>query len=308
MHSRTRSPSVGAILPATARLAAAIWYNPAVTLAWLASRIVGVSFARFGRASGSCLPEAKKSVAAFANRMQAHRQTPRRTATHSPNQTAESTMNFEQARFNMIEQQIRPWEVLDQDVLNLLSIVKRENFVPAVYHELAFVDFEVPLPAGQHMLAPRVEARVLQELAVKKHESVLEIGAGSGYMAALLAHRSQHVLTVDIEPELAELARNNLIANGVLNAEVVTGDASRGWAGAAPYDVICVSGGLPVLPQEILEHLKIGGRLAAFVGTAPVMKAQIITRIDEKQFRIADVFETYVEPLTNAVQAPRFKF
>jgi protein-L-isoaspartate(D-aspartate) O-methyltransferase len=140
------------------------------------------------------------------------------------------------------------------------------------------------------MLAPRVEARVLQELAVKKHESVLEIGAGSGYMAALLAHRAQHVLTVDIEPELAELARNNLIANGVLNAEVATGDASRGWAGAAPYDVICVSGGLPVLPQEILEHLKIGGRLAAFVGTAPVMKAQIITRIDEKQFRIADVF------------------
>jgi len=224
-----------------------------------------------------------------------------------PNQTAESIMNIEQARFNMIEQQIRPWEVLDQDVLNLLSIVKRENFVPTVYRDLAFVDFEVPLPAGQHMLAPRIEARVLQELAVKKHESVLEIGAGSGYMAALLAHRAQHVLTVDIEPELAEFAKNNLIANGVLNAEVATGDASRGWTGA-PYDVICVSGGLPVLPQEILEQLKIGGRLAAFVGTAPVMKAQIITRIDEKQYRIADVFETYVEPLVNAVQPPRFKF
>lgn len=217
-------------------------------------------------------------------------------------------MNIEQARFNMIEQQIRPWEVLDQDVLNLLSIVKRENFVPAAYRDLAFADFEVPLPAGQHMLAPRVEARTLQELAVKKHESVLEIGAGSGYMAALLAHRAQHVLTVDIEPELAELAKNNLIANGVLNAEVATGDAARGWAAAAPYDVICVSGGLPVLPQEILEHLKIGGRLAAFVGTAPVMKAQIITRIDEKQYRVANVFETYVEPLVNAVQPPRFKF
>ncbi len=222
--------------------------------------------------------------------------------------TAKSTMNIEQARFNMIEQQIRPWEVLDQDVLNLLSIVKRENFVPAAYRDLAFADFEVPLPAGQHMLAPRVEARTLQELAVKKHESVLEIGAGSGYMAALLAHRAQHVLTVEIEPELAQLAKNNLIANGVLNAEVATGDAARGWAAAAPYDVICVSGGLPVLPQEILEHLKIGGRLAAFVGTAPVMKAQIITRIDEKQYRIADVFETYVEPLVNAVQPPRFKF
>jgi protein-L-isoaspartate(D-aspartate) O-methyltransferase len=217
-------------------------------------------------------------------------------------------MNFEQARFNMIEQQIRPWDVLDQDVLNLLAIVKRENFVPVTYRDLAFADLELPLPAGEHMLAPRVEARVLQELAVKKHESVVEIGAGSGYMAALLAHRAQHVLTIDIKPELVEMARRNLAANGVINAEVAHGDASRGWAAGAPYDVICVSGGLPVLPQELLEQLKIGGRLAAFVGTAPVMKAQIITRIDEKQFRVADVFETYVEPLVNAIEPPRFKF
>jgi protein-L-isoaspartate(D-aspartate) O-methyltransferase len=217
-------------------------------------------------------------------------------------------MNLEQARFNMIEQQIRPWDVLDQDVLNLLSIVKRENFVPAAYHNMAFVDFQIPLPDGQHMLPPRVEARVLQELAVKKHESVLEIGAGSGYMAALLAHRAQHVLTVDISAELAALAKSNLAANGVTNAEVATGDGSRGWPSAAPYDVIVVSGGLPVLPQELLEQLKVGGRLAAFVGTAPVMKTQIITRVDEKQYRIADVFETYVEPLINAVQPPRFKF
>src|SRR6201999_2980093 len=119
----------------------------------------------------------------------------------------------------------------------------------------------------------------------------------SGYMAALLAARAQHVLTVDIEPELAELAKTNLAANGVLNAEVATGDGARGWGAAAPYDVICVSGGPPGLPQELLEHLKLGGRLAAFVGTAPVMKAQIIARVDEKQFRIADVLETYVEPL-----------
>jgi protein-L-isoaspartate(D-aspartate) O-methyltransferase len=217
-------------------------------------------------------------------------------------------MNIEQARFNMIEQQIRPWDVLDQDVLNLLSIVKRENFVPAAYRDLAFADLELPLPAGEHMLFPRVEARVLQELAVKKHETVLEIGAGSGYMAALLAHRARHVLTVEIKPELAELAKRNLLENGVVNAEVALGDGARGWPAAAPDDVICVSGGLPVLPQEILEQLKIGGRLAAFVGTAPVMKAQIITRIDEKQFRVADVFETYIEPIENAVQPPRFKF
>ena len=217
-------------------------------------------------------------------------------------------MNIEQARFNMIEQQIRPWDVLDQDVLSLLAIVKRENFVPAAYRDIAFADLEVPLPRGQHMLAPRVEARVLQELAVKKHETILEVGAGSGYMAALLAHRGQHVLTVEIDPELAELAKQNLAANGVTNAEVALGDGSRGWAAAGPYDVICVSGGLPVLPQDLLEQLKVGGRLAAFVGTAPVMKTQIITRIDDKQFRVADVFETYVEPLVNAVQPPRFKF
>ena len=217
-------------------------------------------------------------------------------------------MNIEQARFNMIEQQIRPWEVLDQDVLNLLSIVKREHYVPAAYVDLAFAVLEVPLPNDQHMLAPRVEARVLQELAVKKHESVLEIGAGSGYMAALLAHRAQKVLTVEIDTELADFARANFVKNGVLNAEVAQGDGSRGWAANAPYDVICVSGGLPVVPQELLEQLKVGGRLAAFVGGAPVMEAQIITRMDEKQYRIASVFETYVEALENAVQPSRFKF
>jgi protein-L-isoaspartate(D-aspartate) O-methyltransferase len=217
-------------------------------------------------------------------------------------------MNIEQARFNMIEQQIRPWDVLDQDVLNLLSIVKRENFVPAAYRNIAFADLEIPLPGGEHMLFPRVEARVLQELAIKKHEVVLEIGAGAGYMAALLAARGRSVLSVEISPELAELAAANLTANGVVNAQVVQGDGAKGWKESEPYDVICVSGGLPVMPQEFLEQLKIGGRLAAFVGAAPVMKAQIITRVDEKQFRVSDIFETMVAPLKNAVQPARFKF
>ncbi|SAL26451.1 protein-L-isoaspartate O-methyltransferase [Caballeronia terrestris] len=217
-------------------------------------------------------------------------------------------MNIEQARFNMIEQQIRPWDVLDQDVLNLLTIVKRENFVPAAYRNIAFADLEIPLPGGERMLSPRVEARVLQELALTKHETVLEIGAGSGYMAALLAARARSVTTVEIAPELATFAEQNLAANGVSNAHVVTGDGSLGWPGGAPYDVICVSGGLPIMPQEFLEQLKIGGRIAAFVGDAPVMKAQIITRVDEKQFRVSDIFETVVAPLKNAVQPPRFKF
>ncbi|AJX00303.1 protein-L-isoaspartate O-methyltransferase family protein [Burkholderia gladioli] len=217
-------------------------------------------------------------------------------------------MNIDNARFNMIEQQIRPWEVLDPEVLSLLSVVKRELYVPSVYRDLAFADLELPLPGGQKMLAPRVEARMLQELAVKKHESILEIGAGSGYMAALLAHRGQHVVTVDIDPALVQFAADNLRDNGVSNAEVVLADAARGLPEKGPYDVICVSGGLPVVPQELLEQLKVGGRLAAFVGSRPVMKAQIITRIDDKQFRVADVFETYVDHLVNAMEPSRFKF
>ncbi|OMG70077.1 protein-L-isoaspartate O-methyltransferase family protein [Burkholderia ubonensis] len=217
-------------------------------------------------------------------------------------------MNIEQARFNMIEQQIRPWDVLDLEVLGLLSIVKRENFVPAAYRDLAFADLELPLPGGHKMLFPRVEARVLQELAVKKHENVLLIGAGSGYLAALFAARAQHVTAVDIDPVVAKLAEDNLRNNGVTNAEVVLGDGSRGWPAKAPYDVICVAGGLPVVPQEMLEQLKTGGRLSAFVGGRPVMKAQVITRIDDTQYRVADVFETYVDHLVNAIEPSRFKF
>ena len=217
-------------------------------------------------------------------------------------------MNIEQARFNMIEQQIRPWEVLDQDVLNLLAIVKRENFVPAAYRNIAFADLEIPLPGGERMLSTKVEARILQELAVHKGETVLEIGSGSGYMAALLAHRGRSVTTVEISPELAGFAKQNLAANGVTNVDVITGDGALGCDQGAPYDVICVSGGLPVMPQEFLEQLKIGGRIAAFVGAAPVMKAQIITRVDEKQFRVSDVFETLVAPLKNAVHPSLFKF
>lgn len=217
-------------------------------------------------------------------------------------------MNIDNARFNMIEQQIRPWEVLDPEVLSLLSIVKRELYVPSLYRDLAFADLELPLPGGQKMLAARVEARTLQELAVKKHESILEIGTGSGYMAALLAHRGQHVVTVDIDPALVQFAADNLRNNGVSNAEVVLADGAHGLPEKGPYDVICVSGGLPVVPQDLLEQMKVGGRLAAFVGSRPVMKAQIITRIDDKQFRVADVFETYVDHLVNAMEPSRFKF
>jgi protein-L-isoaspartate(D-aspartate) O-methyltransferase len=220
-----------------------------------------------------------------------------------------TTMDYEKARFNMIEQQIRPWDVLDQDVLSLLALVKREAFVPPAYRSLAFADFEIPLPGGrERMLTPKLEARIVQDLQIRKHETVLEIGAGSGYMAALLGARAQHVTSVEIDPEIAEFARRNLADNGVANVEVVTGDAARGWPSLAPYDVIAVSGGLPVLPQELLEQLKVGGRLAAFVGGLPVMKGQIVTRVAEREYQVVDDFETYVAPLRNVIEPPRFRF
>lgn len=218
-------------------------------------------------------------------------------------------MNIEQARFNMIEQQIRPWNVLEQDVLDLLMVVKREDFVPAAYRSLAFVDTEIPLPGGENMLAPKVEARVLQAAAVKKHEHVLEIGAGSGYMAALLAHKARHVTTVEIDPTIKDLAHANLSGYGTTNVDVVLGNGAQGWAaGEAQYDVIIISGSLPFLPENFLTQLKVGGRLVAFTGEAPAMVAQLITRKDERAYETVTLFETVVTPLRAATQPSHFTF
>jgi protein-L-isoaspartate(D-aspartate) O-methyltransferase len=217
-------------------------------------------------------------------------------------------MNIEQARFNMIEQQIRPWDVLDTEVLDLLHVVKRENFVPVAHKALAFVDTEIPLAGGENMLFPKIEARLLQDVTVKKHESVLEIGTGSGYMAALLAHRARHVTTVEISPELKALADQNLAANGVTNVTVELGDGAQGWANGAPFDVIVVSGSLPELPPALLQQLKVGGRLAVIIGQAPAMKAQLITRTGEAGYDTRTLFETSVKPLLLASQPSAFKF
>ena len=217
-------------------------------------------------------------------------------------------MNIEQVRFNMIEQQIRPWDVLDTEVLDLLHVVKRENFVPVAHKALAFADTEIPLPGGENMLFPKVEARLLQDVMVKKHESVLEIGTGSGYMAALLAYRARHVTTVEISPELKALAEQNLAANGVANVTVELGDGAQGWTNGAPFDVIVVSGSLPELPEALLKQLKVGGRLAVIIGQAPAMKAQLITRTGEAGYDTRTLFETSVKPLLLASRPSAFKF
>jgi protein-L-isoaspartate(D-aspartate) O-methyltransferase len=217
-------------------------------------------------------------------------------------------MNIEQARFNMIEQQIRPWDVLDQEVLDLLFAIKREEFVPAACHALAFADIEVPLGHGVSMLAPKIEAKILQALQLRHSDRVLEIGTGSGYMAALLAARAEHVFSVEIEPELAQMARDNLKRQGCDNVTVETGDGARGWAAHAPYDVIVLSGSTPVLPPTFLQQLKSGGRLFAVVGEAPVMEARLITHVGEGVHQTVDLFETCIASLRNAQQPARFVF
>ena len=217
-------------------------------------------------------------------------------------------MNIEQARFNMIEQQIRPWEVLDPQVLDLLFVVKREDFVPAAYRNLAFADLEIPLGSGQVMLAPRIEARLLQELGIQKTDKVLEIGTGSGYMAALLAARAEHVVTVECRPELADFARQNLDRAGVANVAVEVGDGANGWSQRGPYDVILVSGSVPTLPDALLKQLRVGGRLAVVVGEAPVMEAQLITCVADGIYNTVNLFETVTPALDSIAAKSGFAF
>jgi protein-L-isoaspartate(D-aspartate) O-methyltransferase len=217
-------------------------------------------------------------------------------------------MNFERARFNMVEQQVRPWEVLDMDVLDVLMEVHREEFVPPAYRSLALSEANIPLPAGQVMLTPVIEGKVLQAVQVRKDDQVLEIGTGSGYFAALLAARAAWVRSVEIEPELIKLASDNLARAGVHNVIVEEGDGAQGWAKSAPYDVIVISGGLPMLPQAFLDQLKVGGRLFAFVGEAPVMAARLVTKVGEGQFQTVDIFETLVPTLKNPLRHESFTF
>ncbi|MBT0962305.1 protein-L-isoaspartate O-methyltransferase family protein [Denitromonas iodatirespirans] len=217
-------------------------------------------------------------------------------------------MDFERARFNMVEQQVRPWDVLDQDVLESMMTVKREEFVPAAHKALAFSEAEIPIGNGQIMLAPVVEGKVLQALQLKPTDTVLEIGAGSGYFAALLASRADWVRSIEIDPELAALAAANLKAAGVENAVVEEGDGAEGWPARAPYDVIVVSGGMPEVPAALKSQLNVGGRLFVFVGEAPMMVGRLVTCVGEGQYSSVDLFETVVPALRNARRADPFRF
>jgi protein-L-isoaspartate(D-aspartate) O-methyltransferase len=224
-------------------------------------------------------------------------------------------MKTEVARFNMIEQQIRPWDVLDAQVLELLATVRREDFVPAAHKALAFVDTQVPLlpgqPHGPAMLEPKVEARLLQALQVQRHESALEIGAGSGFMAALLAHRAQKVTTLECRPELEQMARRNLANAGLDRVRVLGCSAAEGAQGLpaeAPFDAIVLSGSVAEVPPALLQQLKPGGRLVAIVGQEPVMRARLYTRTGDAAWSQADLFDTVAPRLDGFAEPTRFSF
>jgi protein-L-isoaspartate(D-aspartate) O-methyltransferase len=222
--------------------------------------------------------------------------------------TIMDAMNIEQARFNMIEQQIRPWDVLDDRVLNVIAGTPRENFVPERYRALAFSDISIPLDHGQTMMPPKLEGKVLQSLALEGGERVLEIGTGSGYVTACLAGLAGSVLSVDIFQDFIEQAQARLVQHDIHNVSFQCGDAAAGWTSDERFDAIAVTGSLPVLHQGYHKLLKIGGRLFVIVGRPPIMEALLITRVNEYEFQEESLFETSVPPLVNAPQPESFEF
>ena len=224
--------------------------------------------------------------------------------------------DLERARFNLIEQQIRPWDVLDLAILDLLGRLHREDFVPPAHQALAFVDMQLPLAGsaeeaartGQCMLEPKVEARMLQDLEVQPTDKVLEVGAGSGYMAALLAARAQRVISLEIAPALVAMARDNLQRAGIRNAEVREGDGAKGLAAEGPFDVIVLSGSVAEVPQALLAQLKVGGRLGAVVGSEPMMRATFIRRTGEAAWKTEQPWDTVAPRLQHFPEPSRFHF
>ena len=219
-----------------------------------------------------------------------------------------SLSTLEQARFNMIEQQIRVWDVLDPVVLDLLKKVPREAFVPAQCAGLAFADLEIPIGHGESMLSPKMEGRILQALEISKNDTVLEIGTGSGYLTALLATLAKQVVSVEIIAELSETAQQRIRQQGIANVLLEIGDAANGWNTHAPYDVIVFTGSLPVAPDSVQQSLTVGGRMFVVIGEAPAMQATMIRRISAHSFKRDVLFETCLPALKNAPQPQRFEF
>lgn len=216
--------------------------------------------------------------------------------------------NFDQARFNMVEQQIRTWDVLDAAVLDLLRNTPREKFVPAKYKNLAYSDIAIPLAHGESMMHPKYEARLLQALKITSDDEVLEIGTGTGYVTALLAQQAKHVYSVDIYPDFIRGAMHHLRAIRVQGVTLEEGDASKGWKDHSPYDAIAVTGSVPEIPKELKESLKVGGRMFIVVGESPAMTAYLITRTAQNEWKEQSLFETELKPLINATKPPRFIF
>jgi len=215
---------------------------------------------------------------------------------------------LEKARFNMVEQQIRPWQVLDPAVLHTLQHVAREIFVPAAYQALAYTDTDIPLGHGQAMVAPRIDARLLNDLAITPTDKVLEIGTGSGYLTALLADRSHHVVSLEINPELHANARKNLQRAGINNVDLRLADGSAGAADTGPFDAIVLGGSVHAVPQELLEQIKIGGRLIAIVGEDPVMQATLYTRTSASAWAHRALWDTSAPRLLGFTEPSRFHF
>jgi protein-L-isoaspartate(D-aspartate) O-methyltransferase len=232
-------------------------------------------------------------------------------------QTAKNPAN-DVARFNMIEQQIRTWEVLDPKVLELLNKVPRENFVPEIYQGLAFADIEIPLGTdeqvtkenepGQYMLSPKLEARILQALSLQKTHDVLHIGTGSGYFVALLATQANHVTSLEIDAELSATAAYKLSQNNIHNVTLELADGIAGMPSKKPFDIIVYTGSSPIEPSGVRQQLKVGGSMFIVIGSAPVMQATLIHRVSEDAFKLDVLFETCISPLENAPQANEFMF
>ena len=217
-------------------------------------------------------------------------------------------MNFDLARSNMIEQQIRPWDVPDQSVLELISELHREDFVPDEYRRLALSDTRIPLAHGQVTMTPKVEARLLQALEIKPEDKILEIGTGCAYLTALLAKSGHHVLSIDIHPEFTVQAESKLQQHDIHNVTLESGDAVHGWQQASPYDVIVFTGSVPFLEESIQQQLQPGGRMFVITGQSPVMEARLIRRISENDWQNEVLFETDLPALEGATQVEAFKF